>query len=460
MSGSRLFFLVGPSIISKCGKSTTVISSPFSQIRFVNPLLSPVVPFRSYNCTSATLETNTPVEPSVSTRSNHPWPEWVAFVDRLKSKGYITGSGSTSDDGCRHVIFDNADDDSIYTDMNLVKDACLNFSRHRSDIFKKLSAQDMQTVVGKGCPNLFRKVVNSAKRLRMHLNLDEGDVCGACNLRGSCDRAYLILKESEGDARTVDIVRVLLIYALDSAVISNGAMPPGSELIEVSARQLLSELVELSETPVDPEHSAPAPKVSSSKKQSVGSRKDGLEGAEMKRKDSIGLEREMPKEGLNVERKPGDWVCSMCNFVNFSRNAQCLKCKAERPSREPRLVQEMKTGDWNCPQCNFMNFSRNARCLKCKAEGPSREARPVQEMKTGDWNCPQCTFMNFASNTKCLRCQEQRPKRQLNPGEWECPSCDFLNYRRNMVCKKCSCERPKDAKAHSEYEQQLWTKPY
>ncbi|PHU24244.1 Zinc finger protein VAR3, chloroplastic [Capsicum chinense] len=408
MSGSRLFLLVGPSIIRKCGKTTTVISSPFSQIRFVNPLLSPVVPFRSYNCTSATLETNTPVEPSVSTRSNHPWPEWVAFVDRLKSKGYITGSGSTSDDGCRHVIFDNADDDN----------ACLNFSRHRSDIFKKLSAQDMQTVVGKGCPNLFRKVVNSAKRLRMHLNLDEGDVCGACNLRGSCDRAYLILKESEGDARTVDIVRVLLIYALDSAVISNGAMPPGSELIEVSARQLLSELVELSETPVDPEHSAPAPKVSSSKKQSVGSRKDGLEGVEMKRK---GVEREMPKEGLNVERKPGDWVCSMCNF---------------------------------------MNFSRNARCLKCKAEGPSREARPVQEMKTGDWNCPQCTFMNFASNTKCLRCQEQRPKRQLNPGEWECPSCDFLNYRRNMVCKKCSCERPKDAKAHSEYEQQLWTKPY
>lgn len=404
MSACRLFFLLGASIVRN-GNKPTNISSPFSQIRFPKPLLSPVVRFRSYNCSSATLETNT-----VSLK-NHPWPEWVAFVDRLKSKGYITESTSTGEDG----------DGSIYTNMPLVKDACLNFSRDRSDIFKKLSTQDLQTVVGKGCPNLFRKVVNSAKRLRMHLNLDEGQVCGACNLRGSCDKAYLIIKESEGVARTVDIVRVLLIYAFDSAVTSSGATSPGSELIEVSARQLLSELVELSETPVDPEHPTPVPKASPRKKQSVGSRKDGAEDVEMKRRDSIGLEGEMSKKGFNVDMKQGDWVCSQCNFTNFARNAQCLRCKAE---------------------------------------GPSQDARVVQEMKKGDWNCPQCTFMNFASNTKCLRCQERRPKRQLNPGEWECPSCDFLNYRKNMVCKKCTCERPRDAKTQSKHEQQLWTKPY
>ncbi|XP_049367699.1 zinc finger protein VAR3, chloroplastic [Solanum verrucosum] len=407
MSASRLFFLLGASTVRNCNKPAN-ISSPFSPFRFTKPLLSPVVRFRSYNCISATIETNT-IEPLVSPK-NHPWPEWVAFVDRLKSKGYITEkSSSTGEDG----------DGSIYTDMNLLKDACLNFSRDRSDIFKKLSTQDMQKVVEKGCPNLFRKVVNSAKRLRIHLNLDEGEVCGACNFRGSCDRAYLILKESEGVARTVDIVRVLLVYAFDSAVISGGAMPPGSELIEVSARQLLSELVELSETPIDPDHPTPAPKASPRKKQSVDSRTDGLEDVEMKRRDLTGLEGEMSKR--NVEMKQGDWVC---------------------------------------PQCTFMNFARNAQCLRCKSKGPSRDAPVVKEMKKGDWNCPQCTFMNFASNTKCLRCQEQRPKRQLNPGEWECPSCDFLNFRSNMACKKCTCERPKDAKTQSKYEQQLWTKPY
>ncbi|CAN4086607.1 unnamed protein product [Withania somnifera] len=388
MSASRLFSLLGASVVRNSNKPTNISS----QIRFIKPLLSPVVHFRSYNCTSATPETNT-IEPLVSPR-NHPWPEWVAFVDRLKSKGYIKESTNSGDDG----------GESIYTNMNLLKDACLNFSRDRSDIFKKLSTQDMQRVVEKGCPSLFRKVVNSAKRLRIHLKLDEGEVCGACNLRGSCDRAYLILKESEGVARTVDIVRVLLIYAFDSAVISHGATAPGSEFIEVSARQLLSELIELSETPVDPEHPTPAPRTSSRKKQPVRSEKD-----------SIGLEGKMP---------------------------------------------EMKQGDWVCSQCSFMNFSRNAQCLRCKAEGPSRDAPVVQEMKQGDWNCPQCTFMNFANNIKCKRCQEPRPKRQLNPGEWECPSCDFLNYRKSMVCKKCNCERPRDAKAQSKYEQQLWTKPY
>ncbi|KAK4362058.1 hypothetical protein RND71_017299 [Anisodus tanguticus] len=411
MSASRLFFLLGASIVRNSNHSIN-ISSPLSQICFAKPLLSPIVQFRSYNCTSTTLETNT-VEPLVSTK-NHPWPEWIAFVDRLKSKGYFPESTKTNEDG----------DGSIYTDMTLAKDACLNFSRDRSDIFKKLSTQDMQRIVEKGCPILFRKVVNSGKRLRMHLKLDEGEVCGVCNLRGSCDRAYLILKESEGVARTVDIVRVLLIYAFDHAVISNGAMSPGSELIGVSARQLLSELVELSETPVDPEHPSPAPKVSPRKKQFVSSRKDGPEDVGMKRRDSVGLEGGVPKEGLNVEMKQGDWVCQQCKFMNFARNAQCLKCDAEGPSQDARM------------------------------------AGVVQELKKGDWNCPQCTFMNFASNTKCLRCQERRPKRLLNPGEWECPSCDFLNYRKNMVCKKCTCERPKDEKTQSKYERQLWTKPY
>ncbi|XP_060205438.1 zinc finger protein VAR3, chloroplastic [Lycium barbarum] len=404
MSASRLLFLIGSSVIRKCNNLTN-ISYPFTQIRFTKPLLSPVVRYRSYNCTSATLETNT-VEPLVSPK-NHPWPEWVAFVDRLKSKGYFPES---TKDG----------DESIYTDMTLLKDACLNFSRDRSNIFKKLSTQDMQRVVEKGCPNLFRKVVNSGKRLRMHLNLEEAEVCGVCNLRGSCDRAYVILKDSEGAARTVDIMRVLLHYAFDPSVISSGAMSPGSELIEVSARHLLSELVELSEIPVDPELPKTAPKASPRKKQSVSSGKDGSEHVGMKRRDSSGLEGEMPTKGF-----------------------------------------EMKPGDWACSQCNFMNFSRNAQCLRCKAEGPSQDARvPVQEMKKGDWNCPQCNFMNFAGNTKCKRCQELRPKRQLNPGEWECLSCDFLNFRNNMVCKKCNCERPKDAKTQSKYEQQLWTKPY
>ncbi|KAM4106546.1 hypothetical protein ACB094_04G072200 [Castanea mollissima] len=355
----------------------------------------------------------------------HPWPEWVTFVDRLKSKGYFTESSLT---------------DSVYRDMGVVRDACLSFARDRYDVFKSLSIDDIQKVVECGCPNLYRKAVNSGKRLRAYVQLDEGDVCSTCSLRGSCDRAYVILKETEADARTVDIVRILLFYALDSLVLSGGEKPPGRETVESSARKLLSELIELSETSPDPALPKPAVKA-------------------LKRKDdSLDFMDDVPSQ--DVEMKRGDWMCPKCNFMNFSRNKQCRECNEDGPKKVGMGDVEMKKGDWTCSQCNFMNFSRNIRCLKCKAEGPKRVSADEVEMKKGDWNCEQCGFMNFASNRNCLRCRVARPKRQLNPGEWECPSCDFLNYRKNMVCLKCNCERPKEAAAASEYEEQLWRRPH
>lgn len=113
-------------------------------------------------------------------------------------------------------------------------------------------------------------------------------VCGACNLRGSCDRAYMIVQESEADARTVDIVRILLFYALDPLVISGGEKPVGRELVESSARKLLSELLDLSETPPDPALAKPAVKVPKRKEQ------------------TLSVADEMSK---NVEMKRGDWIC-------------------------------------------------------------------------------------------------------------------------------------------------------
>ncbi|KAF3437175.1 hypothetical protein FNV43_RR19928 [Rhamnella rubrinervis] len=354
--------------------------------------------------------------------SLHPWPEWVAFIDHLKSKGYFSESSGLDET------------ESVYKDINLVKDACLSFARDRYDVLKSLPEEDIEKVVGGGCPNLLRKAVNSAKRLRAHVRLDEGDVCSTCNLRGSCDRAYVILKESEANARTVDIVRILLFYALDPLVISGEAKPVGRELVESSTRKLLSELLELSGTDPDPELPKPAVEVRKKNERSVNLMDDVL--------------------SQNVEMRKGDWMCHKCNFMNFSKNLRCRKCNEDGPKRVGLYEVEMKKGDWSCPECKFLNFSRNIRCLKCKAEGPIKVSGGA-EMKKGDWNCPKCEFMNFASNRKCLRCLGPRPKRQLNPGEWECPSCDFLNYRKNMVCLKCNCKRPKE-EATNEYEDQLW----
>jgi hypothetical protein len=56
---------------------------------------------------------------------------------------------------------------NVYWVLNLF---CFHFCR-------SLSRPDIQTVVESGCPNLLRKVVNSAKRMRAYVQKDEGDVC-------------------------------------------------------------------------------------------------------------------------------------------------------------------------------------------------------------------------------------------------------------------------------------------
>ncbi|KAL5544939.1 hypothetical protein UlMin_008723 [Ulmus minor] len=420
MSAASKFLQFGTSLFR-----TPIAPSSSPSLLYPKPFtLSRSLRFSRY-CSSVAVEKVAGVIPE-SEVPLHPWPEWVAFVDRLSSKGYFT----------QPLQVDETD--NAYKNMNLLKDACLSFARDRYDVFRLLSTKDIETIVGCGCPNLLRKAVNSGKRLRAYVRLDEGDVCSACNLRGSCDRAYVILKDPEANARTVDIVRILLFYALDPLVISGGEKPFGRENVESSARKLLSELLELSETPPDPALSKPAAKAPKQIEKSYGLTDD--EGSQ------------------NVEMKRGDWICPKCNFMNFSKNIRCLKCKEDGPKSVGSNESVMKKGDWTCPACNFMNFSRNKNCLKCRAEGPKRVAVDNVEMKKGDWNCPQCDFMNFASNKKCLRCREQRPKRQLNPGEWECPSCDFLNYRRNIACLKCNHERPKEA-ADSEYDEQTWRRP-
>lgn len=48
----------------------------------------------------------------------------MAFVDRLKSKGYFNGTSGLEEA------------ENVYKDMNLLKDACMGFARDRYDILK------------------------------------------------------------------------------------------------------------------------------------------------------------------------------------------------------------------------------------------------------------------------------------------------------------------------------------
>ncbi|CAL9121518.1 unnamed protein product [Musa textilis] len=184
----RLLHLSSSRFIRSCRFGARSISpslllpSPYYHRRFPCslPLAQPHSLRSHATCSTAAIAADGPVasvdEPPAS---SHPWPEWDRFLDKLRGKGYFVVPTSTipagSVEGEGVSVSSEHDDASV--ELNRVKNACLKFSRERFDIFSSLPREDIQAVVEYGCPNVFRKAVNSAKRLRAYLQLDEGDVC-------------------------------------------------------------------------------------------------------------------------------------------------------------------------------------------------------------------------------------------------------------------------------------------
>ncbi|CAL4943976.1 unnamed protein product [Urochloa decumbens] len=413
-SSSKLLSLTLSSSFLRSCRLASTSPLPTTSRRHPGSLLS----LRFCSAAPAAVDVATgPAEAAVS--SGHPWPEWGELLDKLRAKGYFdqafAASGVSAGEGAAgdgeagasdKAAAAGADDGVVvaadsavaskdtypFRDLNRVKNACLKFARDRYDLLSSLPKQDIQAIVKCGCPNTNRKPVNSAKRLREYVQVEEKDACEGCKFCGSCDRAFAT-PMAENEVRTVDVMRILLDYAIDTKSLSGPKSV--NESVQESARKLLSELITLSDTPVDPSYPKPVFQTSSKQQSSTKAKVRG----------SVGRGRET-------------------------------------------TATEMKMGDWLCTNCNFLNFSRNQHCLECKADGPKKIEAATTEMKKGDWICPQCHFMNFTRNKICFKCEEPRPKRQLNPGEWECPSCDFINFGRNRVCKKCNLDRPEDDTQH------------
>ncbi|KAG8097926.1 hypothetical protein GUJ93_ZPchr0013g34480 [Zizania palustris] len=398
----------------------TLTSSFLRSSRLAGSSLLPV-PFRRLqgaplrSCSAAVDVADDP-----AAAAGHPWPEWGDFLEKLRAKGYFKqptpASRVDAAEGAAGEREATAAEDAVASadsypcrDLDRVKNACLKFGRARFDLLGSLPKQDIQAIVECGCPNIFRKPVSSAKRLREFVQVDEGDACSACKLRGSCDKAYIIPKDEEV-AHTVDVMRILLSYAIDPTSLSGENSVNGG--VQKSARKLLLELTVLSDTTID--SSLPKPVLqTSSKLESVTKKSDKGTQSVVKSRVSAGKGRET-------------------------------------------TVTEMKKGEWLCPNCNFLNFGRNWHCLECKADGPKKIEATIPEMKTGDWICPQCHFMNFSRNKMCFKCEESRPKRHSKPGEWECPSCCFVNFQRNKVCLKCNHEGPEGQNQDNQLGYNRW----
>lgn len=359
--------------------------------------------------------------------SNHAWPEWDQFVEKIKTKGFFAKD-------------DEDEPSSKYKkELNRVKNACLKFARERYDIISYLPKEDIRTIAEWGCPNTFRKSVNSAKRLRAFLRVKEEDVCGGCNIRVSCSRADII-ENDDDKARTVDIVRLLMMYAVSPAINNSGETDNSiAANVQESARKLLGELIKLSDTTID--LTIPIPEVQLQSKKNSMVKITNATGNKMLH---------------SIKMKPGDWKCPKCEFVNFSRNTNCRECKTDAPTKVVR-APVMKMGDWACLKCEYVNFARNKFCRGCNTDAPKR-VDEAPKRKEGDWNCPKCKFINFARNEKCNICKCSRPERQLNPGEWECPKCDYLNFSKNTLCRRCDCKRPNETETN-EFEDHVWKNP-
>ncbi|XP_044367400.1 uncharacterized protein [Triticum aestivum] len=292
----------------------------------------------------------------------HPWPEWVALMEFLLHKGHLDPSA-----------FAGA---APSKDSNLVRTACLRFGRERPEIVRYLSRWDIQVALRGGCPSIDRKVINSGKRLRAHVGLDEGEVCSQCNLRGSCERAYVRARKEEV-GRTVDVMRILLTYGLDIITGNVGNKACLNKTVKESIKKLLNEVVELDS-------------------KGPGSTTDKAA-------------QRMSKGQSAVPVKQGDWNCPKCNFLNFAKNIKCLRCDGEFQERYHLMHEDqdhlpLKKGDWICKRCNFLNFAKNTRCLQCHDKPTNRLLSP------GEWECPSCNYLNFKRNAFCLKCGWKRPK--------------------------------------------------
>ncbi|EOA35132.1 hypothetical protein CARUB_v10020257mg [Capsella rubella] len=311
----------------------------------------------------ANTQTTEIARPGLVDPCSHPWPEWLDLMGMLVKKGYFG--------------------ESVNKESNHIRTACLNFARHRFTLVRYLSRKDIKVIAGSGCPSIDRKVVNSGKRLRAYLGIDEGNVCGSCNLRGKCERAYAQAREDEG-ARTIDVMRILLTYGLDSISPSVENRACQTKLVEDSVRKLLRE--------------------------SVAYGLKDVESAETETGQDELQENIQDSDVRDPRKRPGDWHCTECKFLNFAKNIRCLRCDIFSEERLKQLKEEQKD---HLP------------------------------LKKGDWICQTCNFLNFSRNTRCLRCNDKPTSRQINPGEWECESCNYINFRRNSICLKCDHKRQK-----------------
>ncbi|CAI9099351.1 OLC1v1036158C1 [Oldenlandia corymbosa var. corymbosa] len=259
--------------------------------------------------------------PDIPTPIIHPWPEWSQLVDTLLSSHWNRPPVNHGPEIFPEDAFVVYEEKKLSDEFIHHASVCLAFSRSRPELLSILSRKDMEVIVANGTPFLFKSALDVARRLRVYLGMEGGNVLGQNNVTFA------------------DIMKYILSYACNPSTSAESSLY-SKELVESSARSLLRQMTEASFG--DPVQKPPASE-------------NTFNG---------GYEQKSWPLRQNVEMKRGDWICQKCNFMNFARNLKCLECEESRP-------QKQLTGqEWQCPQCNFYNYERNLVCLRCDCEKP------------------------------------------------------------------------------------------
>ncbi|KAF3774662.1 hypothetical protein EJ110_NYTH52624 [Nymphaea thermarum] len=162
-------------------------------------------------------------------------PELISFVERLIEEGNMQKANFLKDGKLKVNSLC-----SSYA-RNFVRSIAEQFAREHQEVAKWLSGSELKKVASVGCPQIDRKTAFSAKRLRSFFEIQENNVCEACQLKELCSFKNIGV-QTEENLNLVNVLRVLTIYALNSA---HPKLVVSQETKE-SVSKLVKEVVDLS----------------------------------------------------------------------------------------------------------------------------------------------------------------------------------------------------------------------
>ena len=161
------------------------------------------------------------------------------------------------------------------------------------------------------------------------------------------------------------------------------------------------------------------------------------------------------KKSKNVKKKidlirEGDWICNICNNLNFSFRLQCNRCQSNqkkkvksfrKPLKDLTNIEENSINFEGIQKNGFKNFIL---ITPPKKYIPKEHFEEILAYKSPEFDLPSISpimreiFLenqrNFVHNEQYF-VRKNQEKTQKN--DWICGRCRNLNYSFRIFCNRC-----------------------